>query len=162
MASKKIFSDQLEIALRVSGLNSMTKDEFVAEYEKTYGKLVTKTQFPNILQIIEKYSKYNANKDQSSEKKTPKKVSQKASTIDPGRKLNQALEETKSPYDQTSSEKKPKAVNQQELQQKAHQEIENKIHEANIIAMNRELKREEMAMSKSKSKVLHPYSKLMK
>ena len=57
MASKKIFSDQLEIAIKLSGINTMTRDEFLAEYERDRGKLVSETKFPNILQIYDKYSK---------------------------------------------------------------------------------------------------------
>lgn len=57
MSNKKIFSDQLEIAIKLSGINVMTKEEFVEDYERNYGKMVTETKFPNILQIYDKYSK---------------------------------------------------------------------------------------------------------
>lgn len=93
----------------------------------------------------------------SSQKSTPKRVSKKANAIKDGGKINQ-LEETKSPYDLSSSEKKPKHAKQENLQTKAHLEIENKIHEANVIAMNRELKREEMVNHKiMKCETMNPY-----
>lgn len=157
MANKKIFADQLDIAMRLSGLDSKSKDEFVADYERTYGKIVTETKFPNILQIIDKFSKFDSKKDQSIEHKTPNKVSHKGQKLEAEQKIQKGLEETKSPYDLSSSEK-PKAAKQQELQHKTHLEIENKIQEANTMAMNRE----EMALSKNKLKLQHPYSKIMK
>jgi len=60
------------------------------------------------------------------------------------------------------SETKSKMIKQEKLQQKAKIEIENKIQEANITAMNKESKRENSGSSKQRAKVITPYSKIGK
>jgi len=151
MANKKIFSDQLEIAMKLAGIHAHSKYE---------GKVPEDTKFPNIKQIFEKYSKYNV-KD-IPEQITPKKTSSKAEKLEANSGKNKEIEETKSPYDLQVSDTKTKGMKQERIQQKAQIEIENKIQEANITAMNKESRREVSSKDKQKAKVITPYSKIGK
>lgn len=147
----KIFSDQLEIAMNLAG---------IFEHSKYEGEVPEDTKFPNIKQIFEKYSKYN--RKDIPEQITPKKTSSKAERLEADLNNPNTIEEMKSPYDLQMSDTKSKMIKQEKLQQKTKIEIENKIQEANITAMNKESKREGSGNNKNRAKVITPYAKIGK
>lgn len=153
MASKKIFSDQQEIAIRLSQINLKSKEEYVKTYEKQYGKVPEDSMFPNIMQIYDKFSTYDESKIEA-EQTTPKKVCAKAESFD----STKNLEETKSPSDLQMSDIKNgnKLTKQEILQQKAQIDIEHKIIEANNIAISKENKREGSGGNKGRNKNSSP------
>lgn len=161
MANKKIFTDQQEIAIKLVQINNKSKEEFIDEYERIYGKIRIATRFPNVIQIYDKYSIYYKNKD-GKEQITPKKVNAKAEKIEKNRSSFKNLEETKIPCDLTNSETKPKIMKQENLNQKAQIDIENKIQKANITASRQENKREGSGSNKRRTKAVMSYSKIGK
>lgn len=55
MSNKKIFSDQIEIAIKLTGIDTLSRDEFKSVYEQRLGPIPEESKFPNVLQIYDKY-----------------------------------------------------------------------------------------------------------
>jgi hypothetical protein len=159
MSNKKIFSDQQEIAVKLAQLNVKSKEEFIADHEKIYGKVPDNPKFPSVISIYEKFSNYEKKEDVV-EQTTPKKTSSKAEMLEAKHSNEKAFEETKSPYEFADSNIKSKMSKQEKLQQKAQMDIETKINEANISAINKEAKRDGSGNNKNKS--ISPMGKLGK
>lgn len=156
MSNKKIFTDQQEIAIRLVDLNIKSKEEFVADYEEKFkGEVPKNTRFPNVIQIYDKYSKYQV-ESVNNEQTTPKKMSSKVENIEAASDTSKDLEELKSPYDTQVAQLKAKLTIQEKLQQQAQIDIENKILEANNLVINKDTKREGSGGNKNRIKNISP------
>jgi hypothetical protein len=156
MASKKIFSDQQEIAIRLAELNVKSKQQFLHERQKVTGKIPENNRLPSISEIYDKFSSYDSKSEV--EQTPPKKASIKAEQIDGGSESIKNVEEVKSPQDLQFSGVKPqqKLTKQERTQQQTQIDIENKIQEVNNLVLNKETKREGSGGNKNRNKNISP------
>ena len=154
MSNKKIFSDQLDIAIKLTGISTMSRDEFKTAYEKL-GPIPKDSKFPNILQIYDKYCKYEEHKPMT--KSTPKKYSSKAEQILLSDSCKNIEEVKIGPELQMSAQK----VSKQSKNEKNQLNIESKIDKANnLVIKQKELKRGGSGNNKSRSKSNSPLHKM--
>jgi len=160
MSNKKIFSDQLEIAIKLTGIDSMSRDEFKAAYEKSNGPFPENSKFPNIMQIYDKYCSYEPSKNIA--KSTPKKTSSKAEQVLSDDSCKN-IEEVKIGTELQMSASKPVKTQKgtkAAKQEKAQISIENKINEANsLVVKHKESKREHSGNTKARGKNNTPPNK---
>lgn len=141
MTNKKIFSDQLEIAIKLTGIDSMTRDDFKDSYEKQMGSIPQNTRFPNLMQIYDKYCKFETNKNVI--KSTPKKASNKAEQLLSNDSCKNVEEVKVGAELQMSATKSSKVTKNDKSNQQAQLNIENKINEANnLVVKQKETRRE--------------------
>ena len=156
--TNKIFSDQQEIAIRLSDINIKSRQQFQIDCEKSTGKVPEKSRFPNILQIYERFSLYDSR--QQIDKSTPKKISSKIEQLDT--KYNSGekdIEEDKENSELALSDVKLNKLSKQEIAQKAQLDIENKITEANNLSIKNQEKKKRENSGNTKTKNISPTNK---
>jgi len=141
MNNKKIFSDQQEIAIKIAGISTLTREEFKAAWEQNAGPIPEDSKFPNVLEIYDKFSSLNG--DKSNSKFTPKKISSKINQIELADNSTKLIEEIKDDSElQMSDSKHNKNIKLEKSNQQAQLDIENKIMEANNLIKTKEGKRD--------------------
>ena len=161
MSNKKIVKDQLEIAIKLTGIDTLSRDEFKATYEKGLGTIPENTRFPNIMQIYDKYRDFEVNKNVT--QSTPKKHTNKAEKLMSDDSIKN-VEEVKVDTELQMSASKPlKAVKQEKSSQDTQINIENKINEANsLVFKQKETKREGSGGKNSRGRSTNSHVNKMK
>lgn len=156
MANKKIFLDQLDIAVKLAEITTLSRDEFAAKCELNIGPIPSSPRFPSILDIYDKFCNFNERKP--SIKSTPKKVSTKIDQISSSDVSSNNFEEIKIDSElQMSGIKQSRQLRQEKASLEAQLMIEDKINEANnLMIKSKEGKRDGSGNIKSRGKNVTP------